>query len=817
MFDWLQYIINYEDLIRAKINTNEKSINHYNNWGKKEGRTDKVIVDFDWKQYIENYEDLSKAGINTKEQAILHYINNGFFEDRVFDNSIISIKDTNVQNVFYISNNTGGGSWKYIVDITKFLKEKRRNIFRIKDKNQLNYFSNFFKKGDILIFQFLFYTDFKFEDIINIVRNYNLQLVIPIHDNYFLNNFRNDYISLDIHEKTSEMSEIKKELFREASHIIFPSKNICDIYSQFIKLPTFRVVPHIDLKLNIDYHIVPEIVNTLNIGIITENSKYKGANEIDLLIARHKTINIGEINYNINFYMYNSYINNKKYKNVICRVKYSENNIFKMLEEDNIHCLLFLNKWPETYSYALTKGINSGLSIMYTDIGAISERLKALNKEYYFPTDNNNLSEVFEEMLKYLVINNNKRVGIKPEIKIEVNNFYRDLFIKNETLIIEKVNKIFLTNKEKYQKIFNKIEPFAIYFPQFHEIEENNINFYKGFTDFENLKVQEKIEPICNLITPMNNLLGYYDLKYDKDIIDKQVFLAKSFGLKGFGIYYYWFSENTVGKNKMVFKDVIDRFFQKDYDGFEVFFMYCNESWTKNPAFSVDENNNYKIQNTFNQETILENLNNLLPYFKHNNYKKIDNKPVFTLHHPFEMEDNEIDLFFKISNELLINNGFNGIELVLNNMHKNYEKYEKYYHHSNYKTNKQNKFLSFNGKNRYIDYKKYVEDFLESERNNDNEYIINTVFTNFNNSVRFFKHTKKDIYITKTVNNSIELFKKFLDYQFTKYFSKTKTLHKLFFINAWNEWGEQMVLEPSNEQEFLYLETFTEKLIEYFN
>jgi len=42
-FDWKTYINNYEDLKKAGINTKEKALQHWNNHGKKEGRTDKNI------------------------------------------------------------------------------------------------------------------------------------------------------------------------------------------------------------------------------------------------------------------------------------------------------------------------------------------------------------------------------------------------------------------------------------------------------------------------------------------------------------------------------------------------------------------------------------------------------------------------------------------------------------------------------------------------------------------------------------------------------------------------------------------------------
>jgi hypothetical protein len=42
------------------------------------------LKNFDWEQYIENYEDLRKAGINTQQKALQHYNRYGKRENRTF-------------------------------------------------------------------------------------------------------------------------------------------------------------------------------------------------------------------------------------------------------------------------------------------------------------------------------------------------------------------------------------------------------------------------------------------------------------------------------------------------------------------------------------------------------------------------------------------------------------------------------------------------------------------------------------------------------------------------------------------------------------
>jgi hypothetical protein len=90
-FDWEQYIDNYDDLKESGINTKEKAIEHWIKYGKDEGRTFENINNhslnlelFDWEDYINNYNDLKKKGVDTKEKATEHLVNHGIKEGRIF-------------------------------------------------------------------------------------------------------------------------------------------------------------------------------------------------------------------------------------------------------------------------------------------------------------------------------------------------------------------------------------------------------------------------------------------------------------------------------------------------------------------------------------------------------------------------------------------------------------------------------------------------------------------------------------------------------------------------------------------------------------
>ena len=125
------------------------------------------------------------------------------------------------------------------------------------------------------------------------------------------------------------------------------------------------IVPPIDYigkpKLKVLSHL-----KYINLGFITEVSYYKGENLLEKLftITENK-------NYEVSFYIYGKYYVENNIKNVYVKGSYNENDIYQKLIDDKIHGLIFLNNYPETYSYAFTKGINTGLPLFFSNKGAL--------------------------------------------------------------------------------------------------------------------------------------------------------------------------------------------------------------------------------------------------------------------------------------------------------------------------------------------------------------------------------------------------------------------------------------------------------------
>jgi hypothetical protein len=420
----------------------------------------------------------------------------------------------------------------------------------------------------------------------------------------------------------------------------------------------------------------------------------------------------------------------------------------------------------------------------------IKNRLSKYPKAYSF----NTITE-FDTLIKRY--NQNYFYKIKPIIYY--GKFWNDLFIT-------KTNK--KTNNNKELEFKYNINPYFIYFPQFHTIKENNILFYKNFNDIKNLQ---------NYNSNGNIKLENVDLKYlqieniqeynltNANIIQKQIDLINDYGGKGFAMYYYWFSRNTITNNSMIMEKVIDIFFSKTIEmkNKKIFFIWANENWTNNNAFGI--NNKDKIENEYNIENYEKNANNLIKYFKHDNYLKINNKPVFFIYHSYLIEN--IDKFYDILNKLCKKHGFHGVHIILNSIVEKNKKYKNFYINFNYKKFDA-RFYDERDKQLKISYKDY-----HNCSKHVNDETIQTIVFNFNNRPRLYNPDRLE-HSTMCMNNSefdkILFANKLIN---TYNYEKTSDLENILLINSFNEWGENMAFEPSDKYGYYNLNLLFEYLI----
>jgi hypothetical protein len=731
---------------------------------------------------IITYKNDNSSSLNYDNSYITNF--NGEIKDiddkyDIISNTYIDICDSFILIIDFPL--IGGGTSNFLNTIIKKYKYKQTFVILRNTNNFINIFVNN---------EYIFDKKYTNEECIQFLKQ-NIKKIEKIfvnhtlhHSDYFMNEIFNidkekTYITHDysllfnnsqpMYDDIMKKSYIKQNIYiNKFDKIITQNIKNIHLFENFLDNKQHIVITELpDYRKSLDL-IQTNNNNTIIIGIIGYITKIKG---IDIINDLNKYIKSNYLNIKIIvFGLCDLNIESYKYVNI------KELNNLLIQHKPNI--LLECSIWPETYSYTLTLSMLTQLPIIVLNKkfdSVIKDRLLTYKKKYYFNT--------IEECLQLA-----KEVKQDFFYTIEPTIYYNSFW--DEYFITRKKKEIYTKNNFKYD-----IKSYLIYFPQFHKIEENDKRFYEGFTDMVNLDYlknninNQELETVSLEEIDIKQL-KYYDLT-NSSIVQKQINIVKDYNISGFAIYYYWFSTNTITNKNMIMENVIDMFFNNDkinLQKLKVFFIWANENWTNNVAFGNSES---YIENNYNIENIKKNINNLMKYFKHDNYLKIENKPVFFIYHPFLMTDDEINLFYNELNKECIANNFAGVHFVLNSINKDYNNYTNFYINFNYK--KFNRYFDNLQSKHIIDYKEY----MLNKHNNKNQ--IQTIIFDFDNTPRLCKPNKL-IFSTKCINNS-EINKIIYSNNIIKKYddNSKQEIDKILLINAFNEWGEKMVFEPSNE------------------
>ena len=356
-------------------------------------------------------------------------------------------------------------------------------------------------------------------------------------------------------------------------------------------------------------------------------------------------------------------------------------------------------------------------------------------------------------------------------------------YIENNNKISEYEQDCDFTDKETSIKVI------ALYLPQFHEIKENNKFWGKGFTEWINVK---KCRPYYKnhhqprIPGDTFGYLSYYNLM-DINVIIRQVKLAKSHGIYGFGIYYYWFS------GKQLLEKPINLFIKySDIIDFHFLLIWANENWTKKWD---GKNNDILIKQNYGKEDPNNYIKDIKKYVIDKRYIRIDDKPVLGLYEPNKVPN--INETIKIWRQKSREYGIGEIFILIcinNNKTQDFQKFKLF--DATYEFPPRNSFqnhriplkrtfiysellyksLNFNEKNANF---KLLPFFRGSMIEWDNCPRMNNceIFDHYSPQM-FFVYNK--IIVEWTKNHYYK------DYRF-------------IFINAWNEWGEGSYLEPDDK------------------
>ena len=316
---------------------------------------------------------------------------------------------------------------------------------------------------------------------------------------------------------------------------------------------------------------------------------------------------------------------------------------------------------------------------------------------------------------------------------------------------------LYLINQEKVIKIDNLI----------------NESFYQNNQDFS--QYQTKYKCIAIFYPNNNSSLTNHNkeikniINYNK--IEEKIKLAKSHGIFGFGIIYYWINYYNIHKYILNYISYVDKL------NFP-FFIILNENFKYQ-----SQNNNYLIKNfENNQKSEFNYFDKIEAYLLSENYIKYKGFPIIGIFHSSKNKSSLINDFREYERENEKVKSF-----IISIYHE--RRVEEYNNLSNYSIN-------------------FPQQKLGLPNNLDQQYFYNWYYYNLLN---------QETNITKNINNFLIVDGK-NPYKFyillNKYLNQINHNDNDSFIlfNAWNNYEENSYLEPNELYGFSYLNYFSKSI-----
>ena len=339
----------------------------------------------------------------------------------------------------------------------------------------------------------------------------------------------------------------------------------------------------------------------------------------------------------------------------------------------------------------------------------------------------------------------------------------------------------------------------AMYLPQFHRVPENDKWWGDGFTDWVSAREAKSLysghyQPHI----PLDD--NYYDL-LNKDTMKWQADLMHRYEIDGMCMYHYWFEGGRTilerpAENLLKWKDIDMPFC----------FSWANETWARSWA-NIKNSNAWANarENGIQGEKILLNQNYgdinswkehfeyLCKFFEDDRYIKIDGKPVFLIYRTHLVEC--LREMLCCWRKWALERGFNGLYVIGSNLGGNEKQYlDAELYHEPLKSSRTLIENAFSASVKKVNYKDVWENII-SEPEAENTFYGG--FVGYDDTPR---RGKEGVVIE---GGTPDLFGKYL----TELMAKNDAQgNDITFINAWNEWGEGMHLEPDKKFGYGFLE-----------
>lgn len=351
----------------------------------------------------------------------------------------------------------------------------------------------------------------------------------------------------------------------------------------------------------------------------------------------------------------------------------------------------------------------------------------------------------------------------------------------------------------------------AYYLPQFYPDPHNELWWGKGTTEWTNVS-KSMPQYIGHYQPRLPGELGYYDLRI-RENIERQVELAKIFGIYGFCYYFYWFN------GERLLNLPFENFMNDENIDFPFCICWVNESWTRQwggisnaPLITQDQS----------VESYKKFIESCIPVFERDNYIQVDSKPVLIIYKSLHVPEVKAvldywrDYVYKaIGKELYI---VASMEASKDTLSHDYLA-DGYDASSEFAPGPQMLFMK-----KITESKKFVCDSFQGVIYDYKDFVEKKGYFSYFNKKQFravcpmWDNTARRKNSSTVLDGATPaLYRKWLVDVIRETLSNKDIEEPFIFINAWNEWAEGAYLEPDLKWKYGYLKATRDAIIEARN
>jgi glycosyltransferase involved in cell wall biosynthesis/SAM-dependent methyltransferase len=335
----------------------------------------------------------------------------------------------------------------------------------------------------------------------------------------------------------------------------------------------------------------------------------------------------------------------------------------------------------------------------------------------------------------------------------------------------------------------------AFYLPQFHRIPENDAWWGEGFTEWTNVRRGKPQFPEHYQPHVPHSAVGQYDLT-DDSVLERQVEMARRFGIYGFCFHHYWFG------GKRLLEMPVERLLRTGRPDFPFCVCWANENWTR--RWDGDDRE-VLMEQRHTPETDELFIHDLLPALRDKRYIRVKGQPILIVYRPLLLPEPvaTFERWRRICRaqgvrELFLAGvqGFGfadpralGMDAVIE-FPPHIPDLEPV---PNQKYEARNRFQGL-----LLDFEQ-ARSIILSRRTPRPFPLFRGVMPSWDNTAR--RQEQSTIFVNATPQNYYRWLQPIVRETRTRYQSD----ERLVFINAWNEWAEGCHLEPDERHGFAWL------------